>query len=235
MNKKFNVDIVSFKKISKIDNAWNSEDYKALLSMMDIEEDELAGMNDTELLEMCLMSLSDFEHHESAKFLLSYIFKDTLTEGKIDQLGHEMANENLWEEFADPAYHMKIFNAYELLRKAYNGTFSEPTGVKLTIKISANQKDSFEMFDTSLCAVIVRLLAQGLSETAILNRLYEEQLSGTNFPDAQNILWILKEISKTDTQCQYEIISSDLWLGDFEDVISFEATAHADIEEDEDK
>ncbi|MBU0945542.1 MAG: hypothetical protein KJ804_02380 [Proteobacteria bacterium] len=233
MNKEFNVEILSLVKISAIENAWMADDYKALLSMMDIGEDELGGMSESELKEMCLMSLNDFEHHESAKFLLRHIFKDEITEGKIDQLSHQMVENKLWEEHADSAYHRSLFNAYELLREAYNGIFKEPTGVKFTIKITSNIKDSFDIFDSSLHAVIVRLLSNGLAEDAILTRLYEEQISGKNFSDAKNILWILKEISITETERQYEITSSDLWFGELEEGMSFEATAHADVEEED--
>jgi len=234
MNKEFNVEILSFLKISEIENAWVADDYKALLSMIDIGEDDLVGMEESELKEMCLMSLNDLEAHESAKLLLTRIFKDEITAGKIDQISHQMLEKNLWEVHADPAYHMSLFNAYELLRKAYNGTFTEPTGVKFTIKITADKKESFEIFDRSLHAVIVRLLANGLNENAILNRLFEEKISGENFPDAKNILWILKDISQTDKERQYEITSSYLWFGELENMTSFDADAHADaVEEDE--
>ncbi|WP_163340955.1 hypothetical protein [Desulfopila sp. IMCC35008] len=231
MNKEFNVEILSFLRISEIENAWIADDYKALLSMMDIHEDELGGMSESELKEMCLMSLNDFEHHESAKFLLTHIFKDEITEGKIDQLSHQMIENKLWEEHADSAYHFSLFNAYGLLRKAYNGIFKEPTGVKFTVKITANKIDLFEIFDSSLHAVIVRLLANGLNEDAILNRLYEEQLKGDSFPDAENILWILKELSITEEERQYEITSSDLWFGELEERVRFGAKSHADVAE----
>lgn len=231
MNKEFNVEILSFQKISEIENAWGADDYKALLSMIDIGEDELAGMDESELKEMCLMSLNDLEAHESAKLLLAPIFKDEITEGKIDQISYQMLEKNLWEVHADPAYHMRLFNAYELLRKAYNGTFTEPTGVKFTIKITANKNESLEILDRSLHAVIVRLLANGLKENAILNRLFEDKIRGDNFPEAQNILWILKELSKTDNEREYEITSSELWFGELADLISFAADSHADAEE----
>ncbi|TKB07035.1 hypothetical protein [Desulforhopalus sp. IMCC35007] len=233
MNKEFTVSVVSFVKISEIENSWKTEDYKALLSMMDMDEDDLGGMTDAEVKEMCLMSFNDFEHHESAKFLLKHIFDDEVTDGKIDQLSHQMVEGKLWEEHADSAYHHKLFNAYQLLRKAYNGVFKEPTGVKFTIKITADKKDSFEIFEPSLHAVIVRLLSNGLNETAILNRLYEEQLSGDSFPDAENILWILEEISITEEERQYQITSSDLWFAELEEGMEFSAKAHADVEEED--
>jgi hypothetical protein len=233
MSKEFNIDISSFLKISKIENAWTTNDYKELLAMIDIAEEDLGGMGESELKEMCLMSLNDLEPHESAKLLLTRIFKDEVTEGKIDQMSHQMIDSNLWEEHADPRYHLPLFNAYGLLREAYNGIFAEPTGVKFTLKISANKEDSFEMFDASFHAVIVRLLANGLSDAAILSRLFEEQISGEKFPTATSILWILKELSQTDNERRYEITSSYLWFGELEDVTNFEASAHADTEDEE--
>jgi len=231
MNKEFNVEILSLMKISEIKDAWMADDYKTLLSMMDIGEDELGGMSESEFKEMCLMSLNDFEHHEAAAFVLKHMFKDEITEGKIDQMSHQMIEAKLWEEHADSAYHMRLFNAYGLLRKAYNGIFKEPRGVKFTIKITANNKDSFDIFDSSLHAVMVRLISNGLDETAILNRLYEEQIKGKNFPDAKNILWILKENSITEKERQYEITSSELWFGELEEGMTFQTKAHADAEE----
>lgn len=230
MSKDFNVEILSFMKISEIENVWMTDGYKSLLSMMDIDEDELGGMTESEIQEMCLMSLNDFEHHQSAEFLLRHLFKDEITEGKIEQMGHQMVEAKLWEEHADSAYHKRLFDAYGLLRKAYKGIFKEPTGVKFTIKITANNDESFDIFDSSLHAVVVRLISYGLDETAILNRLFEEQISGKNFPDAKNILWILNEKSITEKERQYEITSSDLWFGELEEGMSFEAQAHADAE-----
>ena len=115
MNNEFNVEILSFAEISEIENAWKADDYIALLSMMDIAEDELGGMSEAELKEMCLMSLNDFEHHESAQFLLAHIFKDEITEGKIDQLSHQMIENKLWEEHADSAYHWSLLIAIGIL------------------------------------------------------------------------------------------------------------------------
>ena len=80
----------------------------------------------------------------------------------------------------------------------------------------------------------MRLLANGLSEGEILNRLFEDKIKGKSFPSAENILWILNEVSKTDTEREYEIISSDLWFGELAQLASFEADAHADTEDDED-
>ncbi|MDA3945871.1 MAG: hypothetical protein PF439_04225 [Helicobacteraceae bacterium] len=233
MEKKFNVEIVSFKKIDKIEDAWSSDDYRALLLMMDMDEEDVASIQPNELKEMCLMSLNDLEHHAAAKLLLTYVFQDAITEGKIDQICHVMADDKLWEEFADPAYHKRLFDAYGLLREAYNGIFPHPTGVQFHIKITSKGKEAFELFDDSLYPALVRLLASGLGEDAILHRLYDEQISGKKFTEAESIVWILKERSRSDLEREYEIVSSELWFGELADVDSFEAETHADAGDEE--
>lgn len=229
MSTEFNIEIVALQKINQIDNAWSEKDFKALLAIFDIDEASLNGMSEAELKEMCLMSLSDCQGHESAKHLLTYVFEDDITEGQIDQMSHQMADSNLWEEHAEPAYHHQLFNVYELLRKAYNGTFSEPTGVKFRIKITADDEEAFSIFETSLHAVIVRLLSAGLNEAAILNRLFADRISGDSFPSAEKILWILKEVAKDKAHREYEITSSELWFGELAQATSFKAEAHADL------
>jgi len=228
MEKKFNVEIVSFNKIDKIENAWSSDDYRALLLMMGMDEEDVASMQPNELKEMCLMSLNDLQHHEAARILLTYIFQDAITAGKIDQICHVMAEEKLWEEFSDPSYHKRLFDAYSLLREAYNGIFSHPTGVQLHIKITAKRKESFALFDDSLYPALVRLLAAGMDENATLNRLYAEQLSGEKFDEAESIVWVLEESSRSDLEREYEIVSSELWFGDLARADAFEAETHAD-------
>ena len=93
-------------------------------------------------------------------FILTYIFKDELTEGKIEQLSHQMAENRLWEEHTDPAYHKSLFNAYGLLRKAYNGIFTEPSGVSFAIKITVNKNGIFNDDDYEYDEIGIPFLAE---------------------------------------------------------------------------
>jgi hypothetical protein len=233
MKKKFNIDILSFKKISNIENTWTSNDYKALLVLMEFE-DGLESISDNDLREMCMMSLSDFAADEAAKYVLTHVLNGTLLEGKIDQIAHDLAENKLWEEYADLSLHQRFFDAYGLLREAFNGTFALPTGVKFQVKISSKQADYFEFFKPTVEPSLVRLLSAGMDENTILNRLYGEKIESDSFPEAKNILWEIKEISKSKTEATYEIISSELWFGELEDVDSFEALTHADSIDEED-
>lgn len=234
MSTKFNVEIEQFKKINKLTNDWNSDDYIMLLESMELGDDDLKTMSESDLKEMTKMSLADFEPEEAANFVLMYLIQDELTHGKIDQISHEMTSDRLWEQFADLSLHERFFKAYGLLREAFNGIFADPTGVELSIKISLKHKDDFKIFETSIKPAVTRLLAAGMDENAIINRLYNEKIVSDNFREAENILWQINEVSKSDSEVIYEVVSSEFWLGDLENVKSYEAKTHADnVEDDE--
>lgn len=232
MQKEFILEVLTCKKISTIENAWKANDYKALLALMGLEED-FEGFKESELLEMCLMALNDCKPDEAARHVLTVLAKEELAEGKIDHISHSMAEEKLWEEYADLALHKRLFSAYGLLRRAFNGIFSEPTGITFQLKITPKEADGFEILDKSLEAVLVRLLSAGMGEDAILNRLYGEKIAGDSFDEAKEILWECKILSQSEKERVYEIISSEFWLGEMLEVDLYEAWAHADNLEDQ--
>jgi hypothetical protein len=232
MPKKFRVEIVKYQPISAIPNAWSDHDYKALLELMDIDEG-IESMGSEELKEMCYMSLTDSDADAAAEIVLKHLFKEALTAGKIQQLAHDMPEDKMWQRFPDPLLHQQLFNAYDLLRSAFNGRFAQPTGVQLTFEIQASNADDLEVFDLSPEASIARLLANGMDESAIINRLYSEQIAGDSFPEAKGIIWLLEELSKTESTRQYQITSSSFWLEELKEMEAFEATTHAESPEDE--
>ncbi len=232
MQLKFTVQIDSFKKINKIPNAWSNDDYKALMASMDLE-DGLAEMDSSELREMCMMSLNDLEPHEAANVVLTRLFPDE-SPGKIDQISHDMPDDRLWEEFSNCLYHERLFSAYALLREAFNGVFAQPTGAELVFTVTAENSEDMAIFDESLSSSIVRLLASGQGDDALINRLYEDQIQGLQFPQAPGIMWQIKQIADTGKTQQFNLLSSYFWLEQFENFDSFEALSHAD-EDDEDE
>ncbi|MBN2864848.1 MAG: hypothetical protein JXK16_02460 [Thiotrichales bacterium] len=233
MRTKFDVDVLSFKKIKVLEGAWTTDDYQKMLEIMEME-DGVEQMNPSEIKEMCLMSLSDNEPHDAANVVLTHLFSNTLSAGKIEQLSHQMPDDRMWEQYSDIMAHEKLFNAYALLREAFNGTFTQPNGVKFTVKLHAQHAESFNVFDDFAEAPLVRVLACGLPESAILNRLYEDPLVGDEFPEAEGVLWQLNKLEQTKNDATYEIISSAFWFGALEDVTEFKAETHADKIADED-
>lgn len=227
MQAKFTVQIENFSKINKISNAWSNEDYHALMAIMDLDEG-LEGMDDAELREMCMMSLNDLQPDEAANVVFTHLFSAE-TPGKIEQLSHDMLDNRLWEEYSDCLYHERFFSAYALLREAFNGIFAQPTGVEMTINVTGENSDDLAIFDQSLHSSIVRLLASGLSEDALIYRLYEEQIQGEQFPQAPGIVWRLEQLADNGLTRQFGLVSSYFWFDKFEKINDFSAVSHADV------
>lgn len=231
MTQKYTAQIVNFKPINEIPNAWSAVHYKALLSELGLDEG-LEGLNEKDIKDMCYMSLNELEPAEAAKVVLSYLLADEeLTEGKIDQLAHELPDDKMWEQFSDLHCHHTLFNAYSLLRSAYNGIFPQPTGVQLTLKVIAESSEDLTLFDDAAKASMVRLLAKGMDDNVTLNRLYSEQIAGADFPEAEGIVWLMETLSKDDVSRTYLVTSSHFWLEDLQELAEFDADIYVDTKD----
>ena len=226
MQSQFSVEIQSFQKVSKLTNAWSIADFQSMLSIMDFDDD-ISAMTDADVKEICLMSLADLTPQRAGEVVLQHLFPK-LSKGKIEQISHDMFEERSWEAYPDCLYHERFFNAYGLLRDAFNGKFTKPTGVEMLITVSAANSEELKIFDRSAKPAMVRLLASAQDEDALINRLYEEQIQGKDFPEAAGIIWQLDEVSNVNNQRQFKLISSYFWLSPFESLSHFNGTSSAD-------
>lgn len=224
---KFAVEVSSFTTIQELPGSWTNEDYKALLVKMDYENPE--EIQASELKEMCFMSITDYEPAEAAKVVLEYLIEDELTDGQIENLSHQMLTEKLWEENPKLDLHISFYEATQLLYEAYNGKFPRAEAVRFQLKISGENPESLSIFEENPKAPIVRILAQGMSDHNLVNRLFGDQVEGTTFEEAENIIWQLETVDKKDNEITFDIVSSTYWLDDIKYANSYEATSHADI------
>ncbi len=218
----FTVERLSFQHLSELPNAWQNADYLALLNQLSYENPE--AIAPAELAEMTKMALTDLEPAEAAEAVLTYTAAEELTKGQLDQLAHQMQTEKLWEENPNFALHQKFFNATQLLYDAYNGKFPHPQAVEFKVKITAASPDDLAALDHETAATLLRLLAPGLSDRALLHRLFSDQVAGGEFPEAASIMWQFTPSEKTADSVVYDIISSDYWLEDFKFADTYEAT-----------
>ncbi|MGB5362977.1 MAG: hypothetical protein WBN17_06715 [Aureibaculum sp.] len=221
MKTTFNIELLKFSTIYELPNGWNSLNYKELLEAMDYGD--ASDLAENELKEMCLMSLSDNEPEEAAKIVLEYVFKDRFNAGQINNLSHEMLDESMWEEYADLAEHEEFFNVHQLLYQAYNGKFPYPEAVQFKMQITTNKKEDLKIFDENSEPLIIRLLAQGMPENTIINRLFSENLKDGQFKEAKDIIWQLKKENSTENSIVFEIVSSEYWFKDLKYANGFDA------------
>lgn len=221
----FTVERLSFQHLTALPNAWQPTDYLALLT--ELAYDNPAAIAPAELREMCQLALADLEPTAAAEMVLQYLFAEQLTAGQLDQLAHQMPHEKLWEENPNFALHQGFFNATQLLYEAFNGQFPHPQAVEFKVKLTATDPADLARLDEQPAATLLRLLAPGLPERALLYRLFGEQLAGGDFAEAPAIVWQLTPGERTATSVVFDVISSDYWLEDFKYADTFEATLPA--------
>jgi len=221
----FTVERLSFQHLAALPGAWQATDYLALLQLLAYENPE--AIAPAELREMAQLALTDLEPAAAAEVVLGYLFENELKTGQIDQLAHQMQTEKLWEENPNFALHRGFFNATQLLYDAYNGKFPHPQAVEFKVKVTAANPADMAALGSAPAAALLRLLAPGLAASALLHRLFSEQLAGGDFPEATAILWQLTPSDQTATSVVYDLISSDYWLEDFKYADTYEATLPA--------
>ena len=197
------VKINEVKSIEELGNAWNKEDFKALLAQFEFPGAE--ELKPAELKDYLFMAIADFEPNEAAAILLEYKLADKLTEGQIENLSHEMLRAKTFENYSEIDLHHDLFNINQLLYKAYNGKFPPGTVNVVELEIQGNDNDPEEMTkETALKA-----LSYGLSENNLINRLLSDQIEGQKpFPEAEGIVWELQNKGNH----VYSLTISEKWL-----------------------
>lgn len=227
MDNRYQVQLVSFVNIREIEGARTARDYAALLEAM--EYGDQSGMSDGDLREMCLMSLQDQSPEEAAYLVLKHDLGGALRDGQLRNMANEMLEEKLWEDYVDPDFHERLFNVGSLLFAAMPKVFPEPDAVRVRLKVTAMDAASRQLLTAAPDeSFLVRLLADGMDDHAVLHRLYGEQLAGRSFPNADDIVWILRTEAVNADAMMIEVIGSGYWLDPLGQTKSYESRAYAD-------
>ena len=85
-------------------------------------------------------------------------------------------------------------------------------------------------------AFVTRMLADAMDANSILERLFEDQLAGRNFPEAEAIIWKTDISDRSDdgSSATLTVYSSIHWLDAMEDIDEFESRAYPDGADDDD-
>ena len=227
MKAKYDVKVMRFAILNELEGVWLADDFLALLELMEFSD--TAGLSANELREMCLMSLQDLEPRDAAALILKYRLGDKLSKGEISNMSSEMLDEKLWEEDSDMSLHEQLFNVASLLAAAFPARFPEPDAVRVSLQISAANPLAKEVLSRPPGeSFLVRLLADGMDGAAVLPRLFEDQLTGDSFPEAESIIWTVKTDSVDDHTIEAHIISSGYWLDSLRNTRSYESNAYGD-------
>lgn len=225
----FQVTVLTFSNILEIEGARNAKDYAALLEAMDYGDQ--SGLSGEDLRDMCILSLQDMEPDEAAYIVLKHDMGDVLRDGQARNIATEMLDEKLWEEYADTALHERMFNAGSLLYAAFPQSFPKPDAVHTVINVVARNEAAKALLVSSPSEpFLVRLLADGMENHAILHRFYGKELAKSPFSNASEVVWIVRTEATDENTMRMEIISSGYWLDALEDTDTYASSAFADDE-----
>lgn len=228
MKPKFNVTVESFRTIREIENSWSIADYRNILELLDYED--ASEIEDKEVYDYLVLAMLDLEPEESATAVLKYKIGKRLNDNQIKQVAHDMVEEPLWEEYQDMSLHEDLFIVNALLYKAYNGKFPTPEAIILKINIEPLNHDGKILIENKVYedeSFICRVLASGMDRTSILNRLFEKQILGKKFPEAEHIIWTMKSTKEEDS-VSISIMSSEGWVKNLNNSDAFESEAYSD-------
>ncbi|HLO54961.1 MAG TPA: hypothetical protein VK169_11785 [Saprospiraceae bacterium] len=218
------VKIINIKTVNELGQYWTNDDFIQLLDKLNLPDAD--KVKPEELKDLLYMAITDFEPNEAAEIVLTYKLGESLTAGQIQTIAHDMTDEKVAEQYADPSYHYDLFNINQLLFKAYNGTFPNTEASIINIELTDADGGTVEATNE----ILTKALSAGLSDRSIIKRLYEDQMEGiVDFGDAEKILWRFQDKGNNT----FEIITSRYWI-DKEDIESGEYEASIKFFEEKD-
>ncbi|WP_299017870.1 hypothetical protein [uncultured Polaribacter sp.] len=199
---KYAVKIHKISNVDELENSWDLEDYKQLLTLFELPNTETTDIQ--ELRELLFMAIADKDPSEAARIVLDYKLADQLNEGQIDSLSYEMLVDKISEEYPKIDLHCELFKINQLLYKAFNGTFpnAKATIVDFEIKPLLNSDANITK------EIALKCFAKNLDSHNIIIRLFGKQLNAEEaFEEANDIIWSLE--SKKNG---YQLITSEYFM-----------------------
>lgn len=228
MKPSYDVNVLSYAKIHELPGSWEAADYQSVLELADFDDwDEIAT---TELKDYTILALQEMEVSEAFEIVLSYRLT-SLTKGQIHNLAHDMLSDKMWEEYQDISLHKEIYNCSVLMKWVFPTLFPETDAVKFELEIkpkNAAARDVTGCIDKSF---LIRIMANGLDDHAIINRLFDAQLNGAPFPEADSIIWDFEYRMMNDA-VHAIVYSSNYWLKTLQVSSQFESDAISDLIQD---
>lgn len=223
---KFQIKINSFKTLDEVKEYWSTDDCVQLLDLFGFPD--AASADKDSLRELLMMAITDFEPNEAAAIVLEYKLSEELSKGQIDQISNDMLLDKISEEYPEIHLHSTLYHINQLLFKAFNGKFPNIKASQFECTIIPTEKgEEIELTKEA----ILKLMAEGLSESNLIKRLFTEKMVGkVPFPEAEDILWD----RDTPDGKNFKILTSDYWLSK-NDVIADEFEGHYEAIEESDQ
>ena len=233
--KLFDVSVTSLKTINDMPGSWQESDYRALLRELEIDGvDDLSG---SDLFDVLLMALQDLGEEQAGERVLAYKLQQRVSHGVRENIVQDLLEGGrAWEENSNLFLHADIFAACVLLYAAFPRLYPKPDMMRLDLHLWASGSTGKSLLaEPPEAAFVTRLLADGMSEKSILERLFDEQLAGKDFPEAEGIVWQAEfgEHSADGSEATLTVYSSRHWLQAMAEVDNFPSRAYNDRPDDD--
>lgn len=222
----FEARMLEMNEVHELPDSWPLERLRALLSTLDVED-----VSDDEAMEMTVMALQELDVDDASDLVLASVFGDDMRPGVRQNLVPDLREDRPWEEFAEISQQRGIFESVVLLQRAYPRDFGKPDAVSLSLEVETGSNSARAWLDTAVPdpGLLLRILASGMDEHAVLKRLFEEPLAADRFPEAGAIIWYARRRESPAPGFVFEIVSSHQWFDALEDAERFSARAWPDL------
>jgi len=235
--KLFDVSVKGLKKIHDLPDSWSETDYRDLLR--DLEIDGVDDLGGSDLYDVLLMALQDHGAEQAGERVLACQLQQRVSRGVRENIVQDLLEgQRAWEENSNIYLHADIFAASVLLYGAFPADYPKPDMMRLDLHLwAAGSAGKSLLTEPPEPAFVARMLADGMSEKSILERLFGKQLAGRSFPEAEAIIWRAEfsEHSADGIEAILTVYSSRHWLQAMAEVDDFPSSACGDRPEDEDE
>ncbi len=223
--REFEVTIVDSKEIHELPRGWPPERLQAVLARLEVD-----GVSDDEAPEMAPLALQDLDVDDASDVVLEVIFGDRMRPGVRQNLIPDLREDRPWDEFAEISQQADIFEAVVLLQRAFPHEFGKPDALSMRVRFATGSASAAAWLDapTPDAGLLLRILAGGMDDRAVLRRLFEESLAGEQFPEAASILWRAVRQESPTSEREFALISSHQWLEPLADTGRFSTRAWPD-------
>ncbi len=223
----FRLEVLGFSILEEIEGSWTEADFQRLSARLEL--DDLSGLSAAEQRELCVLALGDLEPAAAAELLLQQRLGDALTQGQLRNASQEMLDEKLWEEYADMPLHERFFHVGSLLYQAFPRAVPTPDAVEVRVQVTAADAAGLRLLSAPLHeSLLVRLLADGMPDSAPLNRVFGDSVRGQPFPEAESIVWIFSSGPLEGTTQEFKLIGSGYWFDALRETKSYGSSARPD-------
>ncbi|MDA1044971.1 MAG: hypothetical protein O3C57_07090 [Verrucomicrobia bacterium] len=174
-------------EIRRLPDTWPVSELRRLLDMLDI--DDANSIPDADVEGMAIMALQDQDAVEAMRIVLVNFSDNRFNRGQIQNLREELKESGAWEDYPEIKHQRALYVCVDLLSLAFPSVYPEPGAIEVALTMTAHGLGQAHARHPLNAATLLRAMGRSGDQTSILNRLFSEQIAGTDFPEAESAIW----------------------------------------------